>query len=367
MTTLNTTPRLASAFSLLALAGAAALLAAAPAARAEGAKAGTWMPGTFKFMGNAACVSCHSEGKKKGGSNKEGNQIDTWEKDDPHHKSFESLSSDESKKIAGKLGIKDAAADAKCLTCHAVNASADRRGPKWTIEEGNSCESCHGPAEKYLAPHEKAGWTAEQRKSKDAKAMMSELGIFDTTNLVTRTEMCINCHLSIDKAMVDAGHPALKFEMGSYNVYATGGATAYTPHWENEKKSMTDAKLWAIGQAVAAKAGADAGLTAIYAKGVEIAKKNFGADTADGLAKATYTPEKCAAAAKELAETAGSAKTKQERLVVALGTYSLVAAFFDAKGGQTPDAINGPYDTAMKGEEGAAFVDACKKMAEMAK
>lgn len=367
MTSLNSVhPRV-----LFRAAGAAAcLLLPVATASADAGKIGTWMPGTFKFMGNASCVSCHSEGKKKGGSNKEGDQFDIWEKEDPHHLSFETLSDEESKKIASKLGIKDATTDDKCLSCHAVHAPSDRRGPKWSIEEGNSCESCHGPGEKYLTPHANAGWTADQRKKGNARSLMNEWGLFDTTDLALRAEMCISCHLNIDKSLLDAGHPALRFEMAGYNAYATGSDEAWRPHWENEPKTMEDAKLWAVGQAAAAaaaKAGGNADLAAMYAKGVEIAKKHFGADSAEGLAKATYTGEKCAAAAKDLAALAPGAKNKIERQVIALGVYALTAASYDARGEQTPEAIDAPYDTAVKGDEGAAYADAVKKMAELAK
>ncbi len=335
-----------------------------------GHKVGTWMPGTLKFLGNASCVSCHSEGKKKGGSNKEGDQFDIWEKEDPHSKSFEVLSDDTSKAIAAKLGIADATKSDDCLNCHSVHPPAAQRGEKWTVEEGNSCESCHGPGEKYLTPHQAAGWTAEQRKSKSADQLMNEFGLFDTTNYAVRAAMCINCHLSIDKKLVDAGHPALSFEMSSYNYYAWDTSKGYKTHWEEEPKTMADAKLWAVGQAAAleaAKHGGLADLSAIYAKGVEIAKKHFGSDTAEGLNKAAYTGDKAAAAAKDLAALAGGAKTTLERKMIAAGVFALAASTFDARGDKIPDDLYDASDAASKGDEGAAFNDAVKKMADLAK
>jgi len=359
---------------VLAVAAGGGVLGVASLSDAEGGggghKVGTWMPGSMKFMGNASCVSCHSEGKKKGGSNKEGDQFDIWEKSDPHHLSFEVLGDEASKKIAGTLGIADATKSDECLSCHAVHAPADKRGDKWTIEEGNSCESCHGPGEKYLTAHQTAGWTAEQRKSKSAEQMMSEWGVIDTTNYAVRAQMCVNCHLGIDKKVVDAGHPALHFEMSSYNYYAWDASKGHKTHWEEEPKTMADAKLWAVGQAAALEAskhGGNAELLAIYAKGVEIAKKHFGADTAEGLNKAGYSGDKAAAAAKELAATAGGAKTKLERKMIAAGVFALAASTFDAKGEKIPDALYDAVDAAGPGDEGAGYTDAVAKMAEMAK
>lgn len=360
--------------SLVLVAGAsAAVLAISSTSGAggpSGGKVGTWMPGGIKFMGNASCVSCHSEGKKKGGSNKEGDQFDIWEKDDPHRLSFEMLSNDESKKIAEKMGIADASKSDECLSCHAVNAPADKRGDKWSIEEGNSCESCHGPGEKYLTPHANAGWTAGQRKSKSTEQIMNEFGLFDTTDYALRAQMCINCHLNIDKKLLDAGHPALTFEMSSYNYYAFDSSKGYKTHWEEEKGVLADAKLWAVGQAAAleaAKHGGNAELIAIYTAGTEIAKKHFGADTPDGLNKAAYSGEKAAAAAKDLAAAGAGAKSKLERQIIAAGVFALSAATFDARKEELPDALYDANDAAMKGEEGAGYADALKKMAEMAK
>lgn len=362
--------------TLLVLAAGAGVgvlgLASAVIAQAAGggSKIGTWMPGAHKFMGNATCVSCHSEGKKKGGSNKEGDQFDVWEKDDPHSKSFEILSDEASKKIAEKLGIKDAAASDSCLSCHAVHAPAEKRGEKWTLDEGNSCESCHGPGEAYLTPHQTAGWTAEQRKAKDAKALMSEFGLFDTTNYAVRAEMCIGCHLQIDKKLVDAGHPALHFEMSSYNYYAWDASKGYKTHWEETPKTLADAKLWAVGQAAAldaARASGNAELTAIYGKGVEIASKHFGSASASELNKASYTAEKSAGACKDLAATAAGAKSQLERKMIAAGVFALAASTFDAKGADIPDDLYSANDAAAGGDEGAAYLDAIKKMSEMAK
>lgn len=362
--------------ALLLAAGAGVLALGVSSATSAGAgaagdhKVGTWMPGAHKFTGNASCVSCHSEGKKKGGSNKEGDQFDIWEKEDPHAKSFEVLSDDASKAIAGKLGIADASKSDDCLSCHAVNAPTAKRGEKWSIEEGNSCESCHGPGEAYLTPHATEGWTAKERSAKSTEQLMNEWGLFDTTNYALRAAMCINCHLSIDKKLVDAGHPALHFEMSSYNEYAWDLSKGYRPHWEEEKGKLADAKLWAVGQAAALEAAKHAGnaeLTAMYTAGVAIAKKHFGADLADALNKASYSGASAAAAAKDLAASATGAKTPLERKMVAAGVFALVRATFDARGEESPDAFLDASDAASKGEEGAAYLDAVKKMADMAK
>lgn len=349
--------------------GAGVCLLGAASVALGGDKVGTMMPGAFKYLGNASCSACHTEASKKGGgSNKKGDQCDIWEKSDPHHKSFEVLGEGKSPEIAKKLGIAKAGESDRCLSCHAVNAPADRRDKKFDISEGNSCESCHGPGEKWVKPHETAGWTAGERGKMDAAALMTTYGLIDTTNYAARAQMCVACHLSIDKDMVDAGHPALKFEMAGYNNYNYGD---YLPHWEEAKGKANGARLWAVGQAAALAAAGKGGpavdgLKKVYEAGVAVAKKNFGADTAEALNKATYDAAKCKSAAIDLAATADLAKTDQERFVIASGVAELVSASFDATGGETPknvlDAINKLMDA-----KGDGFAAAAKGVAAMAK
>ena len=56
--------------------------------------------------------------------------------------------------IAQNLGIGAPEKAKICLDCHATHIEdASLKGEKFSIEDGVSCESCHGAAEKWIGPH----------------------------------------------------------------------------------------------------------------------------------------------------------------------------------------------------------------------
>ena len=84
---------------------------------------------TAKYVGAAKCKMCHNKAEK-------GAQFTEWQ-GGPHAKALSVLKGDELK-------------NPKCLKCHSTAASVD---PSLiagiTVEEGVSCESCHGPGSLY--------------------------------------------------------------------------------------------------------------------------------------------------------------------------------------------------------------------------
>lgn len=129
------------------------------------------------YVGSKKCKICHSTDKKAG------THFKLWE-EEAHAKAFEVLASDKAKESAKKHGIEDPQKDARCLSCHTVKAEP---GPedKVTLEEGVSCEACHGAADKYLKPHEKEGLE---------KAV--ELGMAPLRNMSAeeKEQVCLKCH-----------------------------------------------------------------------------------------------------------------------------------------------------------------------------
>lgn len=112
----------------------------------------------FKYIGAPKCKMCHNKPDK-------GEQYNKWAAG-PHAKAMESLKGDEAK-------------DPKCLKCHSTAASVDKSllaGIK--VEEGVSCESCHGPGSVYK--------TASLMKDR-AKSM--EKGLILPTE-----QVCKQCH-----------------------------------------------------------------------------------------------------------------------------------------------------------------------------
>ncbi len=83
----------------------------------------------FKYIGAAKCKMCHNKADK-------GEQFNKWAAS-PHAKAMASLKGADAK-------------NPKCLKCHSTAASVDQSlVATITVEEGVSCESCHGPGSAY--------------------------------------------------------------------------------------------------------------------------------------------------------------------------------------------------------------------------
>ncbi len=96
-----------------------------------------------KLVGTKRCAMCH----KKDAT---GNQYGKWQ-EAGHSKAFEVLGTDEAKAVAAKLGIDDPQASGACLKCHstAYYFADTLQSEKVEVEDGVSCESCHGPGADY--------------------------------------------------------------------------------------------------------------------------------------------------------------------------------------------------------------------------
>jgi hypothetical protein len=204
----------------------------------------------YKYMGSISCdgSGCHGSTKKKQKFSIPQNEYYVWYEKDRHAKAFEVLKTEDSKRMAKNLGIKTPEADTRCLVCHAVDVDKDNQGANYALNEGVTCEGCHGPAEAWLGPHTRKDWD----KKKGA-----EFGMLDTKNLAKRSERCLSCHLGVNKSrivdheLIGAGHPRLKFEMDNYSAVMPS-------HWDQTDAKKKEAigelrgvKIWSVGQAVA--------------------------------------------------------------------------------------------------------------------
>lgn len=95
------------------------------------------------YVGVKGCKMCHMAPAK-------GAQYKSWE-ESKHAKAYETLGTEEAKKIAAEQGIEDPQESAECLKCHVTGYGADasRFEPTYTMEEGVGCESCHGAGKDY--------------------------------------------------------------------------------------------------------------------------------------------------------------------------------------------------------------------------
>ncbi len=96
-----------------------------------------------KYIGAKKCGMCHKA--------KTGDQLGIWEKS-LHAKAYKTLQSDAAKAIVKEKGLgEDATKVAECLACHVTGAGKDasKFEKSFSIEEGVSCEACHGAGSEY--------------------------------------------------------------------------------------------------------------------------------------------------------------------------------------------------------------------------
>jgi hypothetical protein len=183
-----------------------------------------------RFTGSQSCASsgCHGGGVGK-------DQTRTFLKD-VHLRVHAILSSGRSTVIAERLGLKDAAKSARCTVCHSplqsVSPALFVEGAK--VDLGVSCESCHGPAERWLRSHTRPDYTREMRLA---------VGMRDLSDYYARANNCIACHQNVDSALLDASHPEIFFELDSQMA-------AEPPHW-SDQGAWLGPRAWLTGQAAA--------------------------------------------------------------------------------------------------------------------
>ena len=171
-----------------------------------------------KHMGVATCAAsqCHGSAIPRDATGVLQNEYVTWTQSDRHSKAYETLSSEQSRQIAARLGIGRAREATICLDCHADNVAAEKRGEKFQISDGVGCEACHGGAENWLATHYNAPTVTH--------ANNLESGLYPNEDADDRAEVCLSCHLGTrDKfathRIMAAGHPRLTFELNRFTEY----------------------------------------------------------------------------------------------------------------------------------------------------
>jgi len=168
------------------------------------------------------------------------NEYSVWVVRDKHAHAFENLTNPVGTRVAKIMGLPSPDTAPRCLACHALDVPADMRARTFDLTDGVGCENCHGPASAWLGPHTTRGWKYERS---------IELGLYDTRDLVKRTEKCLSCHLgtpekTVDHELIAAGHPDLYFELDSF-------MSVMPAHWkEVDTDPWFAVRAMAVGQAV---------------------------------------------------------------------------------------------------------------------
>ena len=222
-------------------------LIASSAAPQGGVAAQTPPPaaGSYTGPGSCAAASCHGSVRPVPGSRILQTEYTTWVVQDAHAKATTTLGDSVSQRMARILGLPRADTAPKCLACHSLEVPESQRARSYTAE-GVSCEACHGPASGWLGPHTTRGWS---------HAQSVEFGMYDTKDVVKRTEKCASCHIgtaekSVDHEMIAAGHPDLVFDLEAFSA-------AMPRHWQwaHPADPWQSVRNWSVGQIVQLREG----------------------------------------------------------------------------------------------------------------
>ncbi len=202
-------------------------------------------------MGTGSCSSsnCHGSVAPVNGTNVLQNEYVTWQKHDHHARAFKVLGNEDSAKIVAHLGLKNAQSEPLCLKCHATYASETaQRGEKFQLEDGVTCESCHGAASGWLESHTARGATHSDNVKN---------GMTDLSTVPRQVALCLTCHhgndsKTVDHRLIGAGHPRLAFELDTFQ-------SIMPRHWKvdedysSRKGGYRSADAWLEGQTMNAK------------------------------------------------------------------------------------------------------------------
>jgi hypothetical protein len=201
--------------------------------------------GKYNGPGGCASSSCHGSIQPKQTTHVAQNEYSIWAGQDKHARAYQVLSNQVSLRIGKILNIGRPDQASKCLACHALSVPVEQRAESFELVDGVSCESCHGPASGWLGPHTTKDWPHEKSV---------QLGMYDTRDLIRRSERCLSCHLGtsekfVDHEMIAAGHPDLTFELNLFS-------SVMPAHWkEPPDNAWRGVQVWSVGEAVQLQKG----------------------------------------------------------------------------------------------------------------
>ena len=203
--------------------------------------------GNYVGPGSCSATACHGAIRPIAGARILQTEYTTWIAQDRHARATDVLSNPVSRRMAQILGIGDPAKAPKCLACHSLDVPSSAQGRTFA-NEGVSCEACHGPATGWLGYHVTRDATHEESVKR---------GMYDTKDVVKRTDKCLTCHLGtsdkfVDHEMIAGGHPDLVFELEAFSA-------AMPRHWKeaSDGDPYMPVRTFAVGELTHLRASLD--------------------------------------------------------------------------------------------------------------
>ncbi len=211
-----------------------------------------------RYLGASSCAASSCHGRDQEHDHRKSEFL-FWRELDPHARDVLQMPS--AQRISEGYGlVGNVAGQQQCLACHVTGrvtgradlgelwANGSRGGTFTSTGDAVSCESCHGPAEKWLTRHYRADWRSLGSREK------ADLGFLSgRSDLIGRVRACAECHVGgpgreVDHDMLAAGHPRLNFEFSSH-------LGRLPKHWYRQSTHSIDseATVWAVGQLITAE------------------------------------------------------------------------------------------------------------------
>jgi hypothetical protein len=203
-------------------------------------------------------------------------------------------------KIARLYGINPAKmsrGETVCMDCHGTVVTGKERRE---VDDGVSCQSCHGPGKEFLEIHQEGELSLGAQRPGYVEAL--KRGMVKLQDLDVRARICSSCHYVTDPRLISAGHPS-----GATFDYVAGMNDIR--HWERSRADPASLRR-AFGRAITARgvvpevvrarfAIAPGSVTPGIGVGSQIAEgsaENSGADPAVSRRRQDYRPASSGAA-----------------------------------------------------------------------
>ncbi len=213
---------------------------------------------SYSFTGVASCAGSTCHGRTEGnGAVVRQDEIATWQSPSAvsgaHSRAYNVLQGRRGRQIVRSLGYNAQQEAENCYGCHATFAPVSQRGPRFQLDDGVGCESCHGAA---------AGWLESHYEVQGTHPNNVRNGLTPLEQPQARARVCLDCHYGstdrgqfVTHSMMAAGHPRITFELDLFSSFQQHHDV--DDDYIQRKGNPDSVRLWAVGQAEAVARATD--------------------------------------------------------------------------------------------------------------